>query len=165
MSTPAIHISNTDVSLKPAPIHPDWIREGRPMARNCVLSKSRDGAAMTMVWDCTAGVFEWIYDVDETIHLVEGEVILTDPAGTRKISAGDVVFFPAGSKATWRVERYVRKVAFFRHTLPQPVALAMRAWRQASVRLERLAATPLPLPRPALTLIMATAMSLAPVMA
>jgi uncharacterized cupin superfamily protein len=121
-------VSRSDLPLQPAPIPTDWIHEGRPQARNRVISKSRDGAAFTLLWECTAGVFTWRYDYDETLHIQEGEAVLSDGDGERRIAAGDVIFFPAGARVTWRVDRYIRKVAFFRYALPAPVAAPLRAW-------------------------------------
>ncbi len=123
---PPILISPTDLALKPAPIRPEWIIEGQPAARNRVISKSDDGTALTLLWDCSAGRFNWIYDTDETLYILEGEATLTDQNGVRTFKAGDVVFFPAGSAAEWHVERYIRKVAVFRYALPKPVGLAVR---------------------------------------
>jgi uncharacterized protein len=134
-------ISRSDLPLQPAPIHPEWVHEGVPQARNLVISKSRDGAAVTLLWDCTAGSFTWRYDCDETIHVIEGEATLRDGAGERRIAAGDVVFFPAGARVTWRVDRYIRKVAFFRNVLPAPLILPMRAWWRGSALATQLAAT------------------------
>lgn len=133
-----IVVTGTDLALSAAPIRPEWIIEGQPVARNRVIAKSQDGTAITLLWDCSAGVFNWIYDTDETLHILEGEATLTDGAGTRTIRAGDVVFFPAGSAATWRVERYIRKVAVFRYALPTPLGLAVRCAHRAHMALTAL---------------------------
>jgi uncharacterized cupin superfamily protein len=134
MAEPALAFAHTDaVELKSAPIRPEWIIEGQPRARNQVLAMSKDRMATTLVWDCTAGRFRWVYDTDETIHILEGEVQLTNVDGqTKRLSAGDVVFFPAGSTATWQVDHYVRKLAFFRQTVPRPMSLFLRAFRKAT---------------------------------
>jgi uncharacterized protein len=34
------------------------------------------------------------------------------------VRAGDSVFFPAGTRATWTIDSYIRKVAFCRKPLP-----------------------------------------------
>src|SRR3978361_1610779 len=78
VSARLITIGNTAVDLRPSPINPDWIRGGNPVARNAVLSSNRDRAACTLVWDCTPGEFDWHYDSDETIHILEGSVVLDD---------------------------------------------------------------------------------------
>ncbi|QUD86630.1 cupin domain-containing protein [Phenylobacterium montanum] len=127
-------MSPTDLALQPAPIHPDWVLEGAPSARYRILADTRDHGAQTLLWDCTAGVFNWFYDVDETIHILEGGMLLTDGTGTRRVKAGDVVFFPAGSKARWEVETYVRKVAVIHHPLPAPLGFGMRVWRKLTRR-------------------------------
>jgi len=133
MPEPSLAFAHTDVELKSAPIRREWIIEGQPRARNQVLALSEDRMATTLVWDCTAGRFRWIYDTDETIHILEGEVRLTDAEGrTKRLGAGDVVFFPAGSSATWQVDDYVRKLAFFRQPVPRPMSLFLRAFRKAA---------------------------------
>ena len=128
-------VSRSDLRLEPAPIDPAWIHEGQPQARNLMISKSRDGSALTLLWECTAGVFTWRYDSDETLHVLEGEAVLFDNGTERRIGAGDLVFFPAGTRVTWRVDRYIRKVAFFRRTLPSPIALPMRFWWRGTAML------------------------------
>jgi uncharacterized cupin superfamily protein len=101
------------------PIQPEWILEGKPIARLTLLSSSADGTASTYFWDCTAGRFNWFYSFDETFHIVEGEVLLKGPNGTsRRVAAGDTVFFPKGSSAEWTVDKYVRKLAFCRTPVP-----------------------------------------------
>ena len=67
------------VVLEPAPINPAWIREGQPVARATQIASSADGTSSTAVWDCTAGSFDWQFGCDETVHILEGEVIVTEP--------------------------------------------------------------------------------------
>ena len=118
------------VSLNPSPIYPSWVLEGNPIARNKVLSSSADGTASTLIWDCTAGRFNWFYDVDETIYVIEGGVVVRDHGGSpRRLSAGDTIFFPAGARAEWHVESYIRKIAFCRVPLSPPVVFAKRGLR------------------------------------
>jgi uncharacterized cupin superfamily protein len=118
------------VVLNPSPIHPDWVIEGNPIARNKVLSSSADGTASTLIWDCTAGRFNWFYDVDETIYVIEGAVVIRDVTGLqRRYNAGDSIFFPAGARAEWHVEKYIRKIAFCRTPLPAALVFAKRGVR------------------------------------
>ena len=49
MSRALIETTNLVVNLTPRPIDPSWIIEGNPEAQCCVLSKSADGLASTMV--------------------------------------------------------------------------------------------------------------------
>jgi uncharacterized cupin superfamily protein len=118
------------INLNPSPINPNWVLDGNPVARNNVLSSSADGTASTLIWDCTAGRFNWFYDVDETIYVIQGGVVITDTAGVaRRLSAGDTIFFPAGARAEWHVEDYIRKIAFCRAPLPGPLVFAKRGYR------------------------------------
>jgi uncharacterized cupin superfamily protein len=118
------------VELNPSPIRPGWVLEGNPVARNRLISSSADGTASTLIWDCTAGRFNWFYDIDETIYVIKGGVVVKDFAGAvRRLSAGDTIFFPAGARAEWHVENYIRKIAFCRVPLPRSVAFARRGYR------------------------------------
>jgi uncharacterized protein len=119
------------VELDPAPIEPAWIIEGTPQARARELARSADGTAVVVAWSCTAGRFNWHYGVDETVHVISGEVFVTDEHGTeRRLGPGDMAFFPAGSHSLWRVPVAVRKLAVCRQALPKPVWFAVRAWRK-----------------------------------
>ena len=121
----------TDMELSAAPIDPSWIIEGTPRARNRVLAYSSDKSAWTMLWDCTAGAFRWTYHFDETVHILEGNVAVTDASGfTRTFGPGDVIFFPAGSVAEWRIASYVRKLAFCHSQMPVQLSLAWRVCRR-----------------------------------
>jgi uncharacterized cupin superfamily protein len=131
--------STTDVELRSAPIEPGWIIEGNPIARNATLSRSEDGAASTIVWECSEGKFNWYYDIDETIHILEGSVLLeSDTMRPTRFGPGDVVFFKKGAHARWHVEGRVRKLAFCRATTPKLVGLALRVLN----KLQRMVAPP-----------------------
>jgi len=121
--------AESTADLKAAPIARDWILDGAPETRNKQIAKSSDRTSVIMVWDCTAGRFNWHYSTDETLVVTSGEAFISDQnGGERRIGPGDIVFFPAGSSATWRVPTYIRKVAFLRHTMPRPVGYGVRAW-------------------------------------
>jgi uncharacterized cupin superfamily protein len=117
------------VTLNPAPIYTGWILEGNPVARNKLLSSSADGFANSYIWDCTAGRFNWFYKADETIYVIEGGVVVTDMTGAaRRLSVGDTIFFPAGTRAEWNVEQYIRKFALIRTPVPRPLVYAKRVY-------------------------------------
>jgi len=115
----------------PAPIPSDWILEGTPKAQNKVVAISHDRTSYTVVWDCTAGHFNWHYRMDETLVVTSGQAFITDQKGEeRRLGPGDVAFFPAGTSCTWRVLDRVRKVAFLRLTMPRPMGFCLRAWNK-----------------------------------
>jgi len=131
MSISIVIADPATVALEPAPIEPGWVVEGNPEARAKELARSDDGTSVVVAWSCTAGRFHWHYSVDETVHLISGEVFITNEDGVeRRLVPGDMAFFPAGSSSIWRVPSSVRKLAVCRHTLPQPLGFALRAWRR-----------------------------------
>ena len=129
MSRELIEIAKLTVDLTPRPIEPSWIIEGKPDATWCVLSKSADGLASTMVWHCTAGKFNWYYDFDETILILEGGIVLeSDTMPPTRYGPGDVIFFKDGAHARWHVESHVKKLAFCRKTQPVWLGFALRVF-------------------------------------
>ena len=131
MSNPVIFAVPAEVELAPMPIPADWIIDGNPQARSKQLVVSADGASMVMAWSCTAGRFTWNYAVDETLHIISGEVFVTDEKGdVRRLGVGDMVFFPAGSRSTWYIPDHLRKLAFCRQAMPRPAGTLLRAWNK-----------------------------------
>jgi uncharacterized protein len=128
MSLALIETAKLDVGLTPRPIESSWIIEGNPIAQGAMLSKSADGLASTMVWQCSEGRFDWYYDFDETILVLEGSIVLeNDDMPPTRYGPGDVVFFKDGAHAKWHVEGHVKKLAFCRKTQPVLLGLALRA--------------------------------------
>jgi uncharacterized protein len=124
---PVVAAHSDHLALKAAPINPDWIIRGTPLARIGEHSTSADEASSTAVWDCTAGEFRWFFGWDETVVIQEGEVHVTGADGSQRLlQAGDIAYFRGGTWATWRVDHYVRKVAFLRKPLPGPLATLYR---------------------------------------
>ena len=129
MSPSLIETAKLTVDLTPRPIEPSWIIEGYPEARSCLLSQSADGLASTMVWECSEGRFNWYYDFDKTILILEGSIVLEgDTMPATRYVAGDVIFFRDGAHARWHVEGRVKKLAFCRKTQPVWLGFALRVF-------------------------------------
>src|SRR5512146_2218692 len=127
--------------LGPAPIPQAWILEGSPVARNKLLAGSSDQLASTYMWDCTAGRFNWFYDTDEVIHVLEGSVIIEDSAGVRRrLQSGDTFLFPAGSRYHWTVPNYIRKIAFLHSPLSRKMQIVRRMLKRLAAPFRRKAA-------------------------
>lgn len=123
-----IEIGHCNVDLKPSPIEPSWIVDGKPEARSCHLSSSSCGTAKTLIWSCTEGKFNWYYDMEETILILEGSIVLeSEGMSPGRYGVGDVIVFREGARAKWHVEGYVKKIAFLRQANPVGIALAARA--------------------------------------
>jgi uncharacterized cupin superfamily protein len=102
--------------LAPDPMDPSWIIEGNPQARSRRLFLDPDRSISAILWDCTAGRFDWHYGGDEIIQIVDGEAELTFPSGTvTTVKPGDVVYFPSdrpqGPRQTLDVHRLIRVIA------------------------------------------------------
>jgi uncharacterized cupin superfamily protein len=129
ISRALIETTNLYVTLSPRPIEPSWITEGNPVAQWHVLSRSADGLASTMVWECSEGRFDWYYDFDETVLILEGSIVLeSDGMPPTRYTKGDVIFFKDGAHAKWHVEGRVRKLAFCRKTSPVWFGFALRVF-------------------------------------
>ena len=129
MSRALIETTNLDVTLSPRPIEPSWITEGNPVAQWHVLSRSVDGLATTMIWECSEGRFNWYYDFDETVLILDGSIVLeSDGMPPTRYVAGDVIFFKDGAHAKWYIEDHVKKLAFCRKTSPVWFGFALRVF-------------------------------------
>jgi uncharacterized cupin superfamily protein len=57
--------------------------------------------------------FQYDFELNETIHVIEGEVVISVDGGpTLELGPGDVASFAAGSSATWRIARTPFKELF-----------------------------------------------------
>jgi uncharacterized protein len=129
MKTPSIVVASSGMDLKATAITPGWIISGKPETGAKEFARSRDRTSHAMVWECTAGRFNWHYNKDEGLVVITGEAFISyDDGEERRIGPGDIVFFPSGTSATWRVPDYIRKVAFLRHTMPRPAGFCVLAW-------------------------------------
>ena len=116
------------VVLADAPIDPDWIIDGAPVAQSSEWVTSSDGLTTMAVWSCTAGTFRWTFGCDELVHIIEGEVVVTGADGNRvRLGPNSAALFPAGSQTTWEVPVFVRKHAILRTPVPAPVRTVWRA--------------------------------------
>lgn len=129
MSRALIEVANTASNLTPGRIEPSWIIEGNPVTQWSVLSKSADWQAWTMIWQCSEGKFNWYYDCDETVLILEGSVVIENEAmPPTRCGPGDVIYFKNGAHAKWHVEGHVRKLAFFRRAQPAPIGFVLRVF-------------------------------------
>jgi uncharacterized protein len=126
---PLIETAKLASNLTPSPIEPSWILEGRPEATSCMLSQSADGLVTTVVWHCTEGKFNWFYEFDETVLILDGSIVLeSEGMPPARYGAGDVIFFRDGAHAKWHVEGHVKKLAYCRKTSPVWFGFAVRVF-------------------------------------
>lgn len=114
--------------LQPAPINPDWILEGNPIARATTLAVASDKTLSCAVWECHAGSFKWIFGLDEIVQILEGEVVIEEQNAGRKVHTlrvGDTALFPDGLTTKWTVTKYVKKFAIHR-TIPRSIVWRLK---------------------------------------
>jgi uncharacterized cupin superfamily protein len=73
--------------------------EGIPDARAMFTAKSADQGACAGFWSCDVGRHELVFDYDELIYLIEGEVVVSEAAPSTQshvLKAGDTAHFPPG---------------------------------------------------------------------
>lgn len=118
-------------NLAPTPIPPMWVLAGQPKARVKLLAAAGDDGMRAALWDCSAGKFKWHFRSDELVHILDGEVRVTDADGlSRTLKTGDVAYFAAGTNSIWHVERYVKKLAVLRDNRESIVHRAQRKLNQ-----------------------------------
>jgi uncharacterized protein len=104
-----------DAQLDSWPLATDQVIAGDPQAHGKLLWKSDDGTLANGIWQCTPGTFRWTH-ANETACVVQGRATITPEGGEPfTLAAGDLVFFPEGTKTEWRVEETLRK-AFHLHS-------------------------------------------------
>lgn len=133
-------VDGAGVALVPTPIDPAWrLDGGEPVTEAAEVASARDGTTAVYLWQTTRAHFRWEHESDEVVTVLDGECFLSDraaPDGSRRerrLVAGDVAFFPAGSRTEWRVPERLRKVSTLVRPLPAPLAGAMR-WLRAGKR-------------------------------
>jgi len=113
------------------PITGSWLLSGTPVTRTESLGRSHDFTTNNVIWECSAGRFDWHYVQDEALVVISGEAFISNGNGEeRRLGPCDFAFFPAGSTATWRVPELVRKVAIVRETLWMPLGFSLKAWKK-----------------------------------
>ena len=131
MSKSIVMATPTCLELSPSSIPVEWIFSGSPKAWNKEVATSHDRISQIVVWECTAGHFNWHYNKDESVVVISGEAFLVKPDGQEvRFGAGDVGFFPAGTTCTWRVPGLFRKIAVMREPMWRPLGYAAKAWNR-----------------------------------
>ncbi len=129
-----------DAGARTQPVSPACVVQGTPVMRTWNVVRSHDLTSDVVVWECLAGTFECHYRQDEVVMVVDGEVFITDETGVeRRLAAGGLGFFPAGTSAVWRVPERVRKIAVLRETMARPMGFGLKVWK----RVRRIAEVPL----------------------
>lgn len=89
--------------------------KGDPSASGKTVFETADRKITGGVWKCSPGTFDLTFTWDEMALLLEGELIIEQPAGPRvHIRPGDFFFVPRGARTRWIVVKALKKVFFSR---------------------------------------------------
>ena len=126
MSTPPIQTglaiqtgSFVTGTLPEMPLEESQITAGSPVARGTVTFQTEDKKVSSGYWSCTPGEFDWEFTWDEFVHVLEGEVIITEAGGSSyTLKANDTAHFPLGLKTHWQVTKEIKKFFVVRTSEP-----------------------------------------------
>jgi uncharacterized protein len=105
-----------DHGLRPIQVPADWIKSGKPVFLYNQYAQSSDGKYATGIWSCEGpSTFEWQFDSDETVHVLDGRVEIDYLGRHFVLEPGDTAFFQAETRALWHVPRYMRKSFTLHH--------------------------------------------------
>ncbi len=111
--------------LQPFEVDPSWVLSGVPNFRAAETSRSADNRHIAGLWACDGPTtFEWTFGLDETVHLLEGEVHVEYQGRKFVLRPGDTATFLADTRAVWHVPQGAKKSFTLHH--PGQVT---RAWR------------------------------------
>ena len=111
--------------LQPVSVEASWVKSGKPVFTTTETVRSPDGRTINGLWVCDgATTFEWTFALDETVHVLEGEVHIDYLGRQFTLKPGDTATFHHGTKALWRVPQHLKKA----YTLHQPGRLVL-VWR------------------------------------
>ena len=87
-------------------------KSGEPFANNWTYFNHSSGDFKVGIWDCTAGSWEHNHPKLEFCYIVEGSVrIVEEESGiTHTYNAGDSFVVPKGTRVTWIVDEYAKKI-------------------------------------------------------
>ena len=119
-----------DHTLQPIQVPQDWIKAGTPRFLYTEYVASPDRNSSSGIWSCEGqSTFEWHFDADETVHVLDGRVEISYLGQHFVLEAGDTAFFQADTRAVWHVPRYMRK-SFTLHQ-PNPLVRLVRTLLRA----------------------------------
>jgi len=104
------HSKDSTNEFEPFPL--DDVVEGDPQGKVHWLRTegSTDAALMSGIFTGQPSRFNYVFETDETFHVIEGRVTITLDSGEAvTLAAGDIVSFPRGARAVWDIQEPLRK--------------------------------------------------------
>lgn len=99
--------------------------------------KLHSGPSSHMIkWECGASVFNWHYDRDEYVYIIEGLVYATKLGvfDSVRLTPGSTHLFKAGETWKWEVYEPVKKIAVLVEPVPRWLGFIMKLSRKLRLR-------------------------------
>lgn len=108
---PTVTVASLPADLPSITLPQHEILEGTPDARGLFTAESADGNASAGFWSCDVGRYEFVFDYDEFVYVIAGEVEVTQHGSDQRwlLRAGDTAHFPQGVTTVWHVRRRMTK--------------------------------------------------------
>jgi uncharacterized cupin superfamily protein len=97
----------------PYPLPAETIISGEPNAKVHWLRTSgpEERGYYSGVWTVDICKFNYVFEMDETAHILEGRVTVSEENGpTLELGPGDVASFPKGAVTVWDIKEPLKKV-------------------------------------------------------
>jgi uncharacterized cupin superfamily protein len=111
--SPSVRVARLSAEAMPSISLPQHeILEGVPDARAVFTAESADQGACAGFWSCDVGRYEFAFDYDEFVYLIEGEVVVSEAAPSTRtyvLRAGDTAHFPQGITTIWQITQRITK--------------------------------------------------------
>lgn len=112
MKTLSVSVAQRPGNLPEMPMPAHEILEGVPDTRCLFTAQSADYGATAGFWSCDVGRYEFYFDYDEFVYLIEGELTVTEcepPHCSYSLRPGDTAHFPQGITTVWQVTKRMTK--------------------------------------------------------
>lgn len=90
--------------FEPYPFPDDDVLEGEPNSRVHWVRPEGHGSQLVGIFRCEPAAIRYLWEADETIHVLEGKVrIELEGGGSLELGVGDVGSFTAGDRGVWQI--------------------------------------------------------------
>jgi uncharacterized protein len=110
--SPSVSTARLPATLPSISLPQHEILDGTPDARAMFTAHSADANASAGFWSCDVGRYEFVFDYDEFVYLIEGEVVVSEAAPSTRtftLLPGDTAHFPQGVTTIWQINRRMTK--------------------------------------------------------
>ena len=106
----AYRSTDAPTTFEPFPLSDVVEGDPRGLVHWLRTSGTGDGALMAGIFVGQPSRFNYVFETDETFHVIEGRVTITLESGEAvTLTAGDIASFPKGARAIWEITEPLKK--------------------------------------------------------